>query len=129
MCRFDEIQGVGEELASVLSAMRGHTNYTMGDSFMSEVIARDVVLGCEQHADRAMLYRTATVSLQSRSCVQPYGSPQFLSDPCCNKLMQGSMCCAERQINAERQEIAGVNATVRGHARAFVCRTCMIACT
>lgn len=36
-------------------------------------------------------------------------SPAYQTDPCCNRKLQATQCCAEREVNIMRRELVGVD--------------------
>jgi hypothetical protein len=69
--------------------------------------------------ERSLISGTREVTIESTDCVEEKDSAAYNADPCCNKVLGYTKCCAKREIKRTVPSLEAVNAT-------FIALTCQV---
>ena len=113
-CDFKKVVNILKEIQDVLDSMNGVADsYALSDLTKRLDLLRstDTWIGCEAIIDAAVIRGTRSIAQNSTDCIAEPDSLEFATDPCCNKTLGYSVCCAPRAVTRDIPSLEGVNAT------------------
>jgi len=119
-CDMRQLNEKLSKFGTYLSALRtavSEEDLEKARAWVMTVVGSDVWFACESVISQALVKGTTQVQISSKDCVAAPDSPAWGSDPCCNRTLAMTQCCAARSVSVRTPILSSVD-------QAFVSRTC-----
>ena len=104
-------------LLSNVNNLNDEYDVQRGQNALMAVASSDAWLNCENILKKAAIIGTRNATVVNTACPYKANTVQWTADPCCNKALAYTQCCAPRSVKVPYPALTGINTD-------YVVRTC-----